>query len=169
MMTVNTRIKKVTKFHIYTIAYSMIAGRATHRYTECDKRLPASVSSHSSASPRPARSASLSRSRDIAPPRPPSPVLASRSLRVAACRVVSRHVTSCRVAMSHIRMQRHLREKLIEQIQKYPILYNTNHENHRDNDLRDCAWNQIAEVLGVNSKLRHFYKGYYVCYSTYLA
>ncbi|XP_048481983.1 uncharacterized protein LOC105387754 [Plutella xylostella] len=53
--------------------------------------------------------------------------------------------------MSHIRMQRHLREKLIEQIQKYPILYNTNHENHRDNDLRDCAWNQIAEVLGVNS------------------
>lgn len=47
---------------------------------------------------------------------------------------------------------REYREKLIDEVKKYPVLYDTNHENHRDIDVRDRCWQEISERLGANSE-----------------
>ncbi|CAG4944686.1 unnamed protein product [Parnassius apollo] len=46
---------------------------------------------------------------------------------------------------------REYREKLIDEVKKYPVLYDTWHENHRDIDVRDLCWTEISKRLGVNS------------------
>ncbi|XP_045451344.1 uncharacterized protein LOC123660291 [Melitaea cinxia] len=48
---------------------------------------------------------------------------------------------------------REYREKLIDEVKKYPVLYDTNHENHRDIDVRDRCWQEISERLGANSEV----------------
>ncbi|RVE52345.1 hypothetical protein evm_002983 [Chilo suppressalis] len=45
------------------------------------------------------------------------------------------------------------REKLIDEVKKYPVLYDTRHENHRDIDIRDRCWLEISEKLGANSEV----------------
>lgn len=46
---------------------------------------------------------------------------------------------------------RHYRERLIDEVKKYPVLYDTQHENHRDIAVRDRCWLDISERLGANS------------------
>ncbi|KAL0870840.1 hypothetical protein ABMA27_004684 [Loxostege sticticalis] len=48
---------------------------------------------------------------------------------------------------------RQFREKLIDEVKKYPVLYDTRHENHRDIDIRDRCWSEISERLGGNSEV----------------
>ncbi|XP_047535472.1 uncharacterized protein LOC126771681 isoform X2 [Nymphalis io] len=48
---------------------------------------------------------------------------------------------------------REYREKLIDEVKKYPVLYDTNHENHRDIDVRDRCWQEISERLGANCEV----------------
>ncbi|XP_030025720.1 transcription factor Adf-1 [Manduca sexta] len=48
---------------------------------------------------------------------------------------------------------RQYRERLIDEVKKYPVLYDTRHENHRDIDVRDRCWLEISERLGVNSEV----------------
>ncbi|CAG9788470.1 unnamed protein product [Diatraea saccharalis] len=48
---------------------------------------------------------------------------------------------------------RQYREKLIDEVKKYPVLYDTRHENHRDIDIRDRCWLKISEKLGANSEV----------------
>ncbi|XP_073961617.1 uncharacterized protein [Choristoneura fumiferana] len=50
-------------------------------------------------------------------------------------------------------MSKVYREKLIDEVKKYPVLYDTRHENHRDIDVRDRSWGEIAERLGENSEI----------------
>lgn len=45
---------------------------------------------------------------------------------------------------------REYREKLIDEVKKYPVLYDTKHENHRDIDVRDRCWMEISQRLGAN-------------------
>ncbi|XP_041982083.1 uncharacterized protein LOC121735350 [Aricia agestis] len=45
------------------------------------------------------------------------------------------------------------REKLIDEVKKYPVLYDTSHENHRDIDIRDRCWVEIASRLGSNCEV----------------
>lgn len=44
------------------------------------------------------------------------------------------------------------RERLIDEVKKYPVLYDTKHEHHRDIDVRDRCWQEISERIGANSK-----------------
>ncbi|KAF9801338.1 hypothetical protein SFRURICE_018057 [Spodoptera frugiperda] len=48
---------------------------------------------------------------------------------------------------------RHYRERLIDEVKKYPVLYDTQHENHRDIAVRDRCWLDISERLGANSEV----------------
>ncbi|CAK1550306.1 unnamed protein product [Leptosia nina] len=48
---------------------------------------------------------------------------------------------------------REYREKLIDEVKKYPVLYDTRHENHRDIDVRDRCWLEISERLGANCEV----------------
>ncbi|XP_063829219.1 uncharacterized protein LOC135078621 [Ostrinia nubilalis] len=48
---------------------------------------------------------------------------------------------------------RQFRERLIDEVKKYPVLYDTRHENHRDIDIRDRCWSEISERLGGNSEV----------------
>ncbi|CAH0589313.1 unnamed protein product [Chrysodeixis includens] len=48
---------------------------------------------------------------------------------------------------------RNYRERLIDEVKKYPVLYDTQHENHRDIDVRDRCWQEISESLGANSEV----------------
>ncbi|CAH1638942.1 unnamed protein product [Spodoptera littoralis] len=48
---------------------------------------------------------------------------------------------------------RHYRERLIDEVKKYPVLYDTQHENHRDIDVRDRCWLEISDRLGANSEV----------------
>ncbi|XP_045500131.1 uncharacterized protein LOC123697669 [Colias croceus] len=48
---------------------------------------------------------------------------------------------------------REYREKLIDEVRKYPVLYDTRHENHRDIDVRDRCWQEISERLSANSEV----------------
>ncbi|XP_026753248.2 uncharacterized protein LOC113513453 [Galleria mellonella] len=48
---------------------------------------------------------------------------------------------------------RQCREKLIDEVKKYPVLYDTRHESHRDIDVRDQCWHEISERLGTNSEI----------------
>ncbi|KAL4714359.1 hypothetical protein ACJJTC_009711 [Scirpophaga incertulas] len=48
---------------------------------------------------------------------------------------------------------RQYRERLIDEVKKYPVLYDTRHENHRDIDVRDRCWLEISEKLGANSEV----------------
>ncbi|XP_047032265.1 transcription factor Adf-1-like [Helicoverpa zea] len=48
---------------------------------------------------------------------------------------------------------RNYRERLIDEVKKYPVLYDTQHENHRDIDVRDRCWLEISERLGANSEV----------------
>ncbi|KAJ0174898.1 hypothetical protein K1T71_010006 [Dendrolimus kikuchii] len=48
---------------------------------------------------------------------------------------------------------RQSRERLIDEVKKYPVLYDTRHENHRDIDVRDRCWLEISERLGANSEV----------------
>ncbi|XP_063536847.1 uncharacterized protein LOC134746409 [Cydia strobilella] len=50
-------------------------------------------------------------------------------------------------------MSKVYREKLIDEVKKYPVLYDTRHENHRDIDVRDRCWAEISERLGENSEI----------------
>lgn len=43
-------------------------------------------------------------------------------------------------------------ETLIIEVQKYNILYDTSHPHYKDTNRKDKAWNEIAEVLGVDGK-----------------
>ncbi|XP_059057757.1 uncharacterized protein LOC131851291 [Achroia grisella] len=45
------------------------------------------------------------------------------------------------------------RERLIDEVKKYPVLYDTRHESHRDIDVRDRCWLEISERLGANSEV----------------
>ncbi|XP_072944660.1 uncharacterized protein [Epargyreus clarus] len=45
------------------------------------------------------------------------------------------------------------RERLIDEVKKYPVLYDTKHENHRDVDVRDRCWMEISERIGANSEV----------------
>ncbi|KOB73729.1 Bm8 interacting protein 2d-2, partial [Operophtera brumata] len=45
------------------------------------------------------------------------------------------------------------RERLIDEVKKYPVLYDTKHEHHRDIDVRDRCWLEISERLGANSEV----------------
>lgn len=44
------------------------------------------------------------------------------------------------------------RELLIEEVKKYPVLYDTTHENHKDVESRDRCWLQISQRVGENSE-----------------
>lgn len=46
------------------------------------------------------------------------------------------------------------RERLIDEVKKCPVLYDTKHEHHRDIDVRDRCWLEISERLGANSKCK---------------
>ncbi|KAF9421229.1 hypothetical protein HW555_002701 [Spodoptera exigua] len=48
---------------------------------------------------------------------------------------------------------RNFRERLIDEVKKYPVLYDTQHEHHRDIDVRDRCWLEISERLGANSEV----------------
>ncbi|VVC96564.1 unnamed protein product [Leptidea sinapis] len=48
---------------------------------------------------------------------------------------------------------REYREMLIDEVKKFPVLYDTRHENHRDIDVRDRCWMEISERLGVNCEI----------------
>lgn len=48
---------------------------------------------------------------------------------------------------------RNYRERLIDEVKKYPVLYDTRHENHRDIDVRDRCWLEISDRLGANSEV----------------
>ncbi|XP_026321503.1 uncharacterized protein LOC113231409 isoform X2 [Hyposmocoma kahamanoa] len=48
---------------------------------------------------------------------------------------------------------REYRERLIDEVKKFPVLYDTQHEAHRDIDARDRCWADIARRLGANSEL----------------
>ncbi|XP_075980082.1 uncharacterized protein LOC142979176 [Anticarsia gemmatalis] len=48
---------------------------------------------------------------------------------------------------------RNYRERLIDEVKKYPVLYDTRNENHRDIDVRDRCWLDISERLGANSEV----------------
>ncbi|XP_045775070.1 transcription factor Adf-1-like [Maniola jurtina] len=48
---------------------------------------------------------------------------------------------------------REYREKLIDEVKKYPVLYDTRHENHRDIDVRDRCWMEISDRLGANCEI----------------
>ncbi|XP_023947026.1 uncharacterized protein LOC112052252 [Bicyclus anynana] len=48
---------------------------------------------------------------------------------------------------------REYREKLIDEVKKYPVLYDTRHENHRDIDVRDRCWMEISERFGANCEI----------------
>ncbi|KAM3957526.1 uncharacterized protein ACR2FA_008495 [Aphomia sociella] len=48
---------------------------------------------------------------------------------------------------------RQYRERLIDEVKKYPVLYDTRHESHRDIDIRDRCWLEISERLGANSEV----------------
>ncbi|KAJ8714794.1 hypothetical protein PYW08_004775 [Mythimna loreyi] len=48
---------------------------------------------------------------------------------------------------------RNYRERLIDEVKKYPVLYDTQHEHHRDIDVRDRCWLDISERLGANSEV----------------
>ncbi|XP_049876243.1 uncharacterized protein LOC126373931 isoform X2 [Pectinophora gossypiella] len=45
------------------------------------------------------------------------------------------------------------RERLIDEVKKFPVLYDTRHEHHRDIDVRDRCWTEIATKLGANSEV----------------
>lgn len=47
---------------------------------------------------------------------------------------------------------REYRERLIDEVKKFPVLYDTQHEAHRDIDARDRCWADIARRLGANSE-----------------
>ncbi|XP_026741621.1 transcription factor Adf-1-like isoform X2 [Trichoplusia ni] len=48
---------------------------------------------------------------------------------------------------------RNYRERLIDEVKKYPVLYDTQHEHHRDIDVRDRCWLEISDRLGANSEV----------------
>ncbi|XP_014361412.2 transcription factor Adf-1 [Papilio machaon] len=48
---------------------------------------------------------------------------------------------------------REYRERLIDEVKKYPVLYDTRHENHRDIDVRDRCWTEISKRLGANCEI----------------
>lgn len=48
---------------------------------------------------------------------------------------------------------RQYRERLIDEVKKYPVLWDTKHENHRDIDVRDRCWLEISERMGANSEV----------------
>ncbi|XP_045522052.1 uncharacterized protein LOC123712818 [Pieris brassicae] len=48
---------------------------------------------------------------------------------------------------------REYRERLIDEVKKNPVLYDTRHENHRDIDVRDRCWLEISERLGANCEV----------------
>ena len=43
-------------------------------------------------------------------------------------------------------------EKLITEVQAYPVLYDTTSANYKDNNRRDNVWSQIGETLCVSGK-----------------
>lgn len=50
-------------------------------------------------------------------------------------------------------------EKLIIEVQNYPILFDTTHPHYKDTNRKDKAWGEIAEVLGVDGE---YLQSYYV-------
>ncbi|CAH0720595.1 unnamed protein product, partial [Brenthis ino] len=65
----------------------------------------------------------------------------------------ARLVWGGRVDRLTIMNARQYREKLIDEVKKYPVLYDTNHENHRDVDVRDRCWQEISDRLGANCEV----------------
>ncbi|XP_013196545.1 transcription factor Adf-1 [Amyelois transitella] len=45
------------------------------------------------------------------------------------------------------------REKLINEVKKCPVLYDTRDENHRDINARDRCWQEISTKLGVHCEI----------------
>ncbi|KAJ2945355.1 hypothetical protein O0L34_g154 [Tuta absoluta] len=49
--------------------------------------------------------------------------------------------------------QSDFREQLIDEVKRFPVLYDTRHEHHRDNEVRDSCWAQIAATLDTSSEV----------------
>ncbi|XP_072944661.1 uncharacterized protein [Epargyreus clarus] len=45
------------------------------------------------------------------------------------------------------------KERLIDEVKRYPVLYDTKLENHRDIDVRDRCWMEISERMGANCEV----------------
>lgn len=76
----------------------------------------------------------------------------SPSRSIAAPRVESTRISIYMAPVIIIMNSKEYREKLIDEVKKYPVLYDTNHENHRDVDVRDRCWQEISDRLGANCK-----------------
>ena len=47
-------------------------------------------------------------------------------------------------------------EKLILEVEAYPIIYDVSHANYKDNHKKEKAWKEIAAVFGVDGKDFYF-------------
>lgn len=48
-------------------------------------------------------------------------------------------------------------ERLIEEVRKYPILYDQRHEKYRNTDYKERLWNTIATQLGTHGKAKSIF------------